>query len=170
MLVTHCVLYRLANSTESFMMSLTSNGGVKPNIFIQSWICISVSSSIQTNIGLFFPPFIRHLWKSVKQNLAASASLFSHGVKLWFLLPLRIFRNASVSHNAPACVFFLAGGQDQLRRIIMGLGLSRLRRRDDNYSGCPVISAGIGVSVKRRHSEMGGNAAVSGVYTCDVLL
>lgn len=30
----------------------------------------------------------------------------------------------------------------------MGLGLSRLLRRDDNYSGCPVISAGIGASVK----------------------
>lgn len=37
---------------------------------------------------------------------------------------------------------------DWLWRIIMGLGVSRLPQWDDNHSGCPLISMGIGASIK----------------------
>lgn len=37
---------------------------------------------------------------------------------------------------------------DWLWRIIMGLGVSQLPRWDDNHSGCPLISTGIGASIK----------------------
>lgn len=37
---------------------------------------------------------------------------------------------------------------DWLWRIIMGLEVSRLPQWDDNHSGCPLISTGIGASIK----------------------
>lgn len=74
----------------------------------------------------------------------------------------------SVKVLACTCICVHVFSVDWLWGIIMGLGLSRLPRGDDNHSGCPLISTGIGASIKLETLGDEREHRCERVHVCDV--